>query len=71
VDDKHPKQLVFLGKAIEIVYESDKFNGGGDGKPCYYKHKFHKDDILCTDQDGKQLYVLGSKLTVEDRGIVN
>lgn len=71
VDFKNPQQLVYLGKAIEIIYESDKANGGGDGEPCWYRHKFHKDDILCTDQGGKQLYILGSKLTVEDRGIVN
>ncbi len=68
---RNPNQLVYLGRAVEIIYESDKSNGGGDGLPCLYKHKFHKDDILCTDQGGKQLYILGTKLTVEDRGIVN
>jgi len=68
---KKPSQLVYLGRAVAIEYASDKLNGGGDGTMATYRHKFHKDDILCTDQDGKQLYILGSKLTVEDRGIVN
>lgn len=67
-----PEQLVFLGEAIEVVYKSDKINGGGRGRVAYYKHKFSKGTKLYSDERGrKQLYIIGSKLYVNDRGIVN
>lgn len=66
-----PQELVYLGRALAIEYESDKVNGGGDGEPCAYRHEFHKDNILCTDSTGKQLYILGPKLKVEAPGIIN
>lgn len=70
---KNPSRLVLLGRAVEIVYESDKLNGNNvrDGKPALYRHKFHNDDLLCTDPEGKQLYIIGPRLHVEDRGIVD
>lgn len=66
-----PRALVSLGRAIAIEYESDKFNGGGDGEKAIYRHEFHKSDILATDQDAKTLYIIGPKLRVNSRGIVD
>ena len=39
-DFKVPKNLVILGKAVAIEYETDKLNGGGDGKMFTYRHEF-------------------------------
>ena len=65
------ESLVFLGKAVAVEYECEKKNGGGDGSNAIYRHEFHQDDILCCDPSGKMLVVIGPKLRVEDRGIVN
>lgn len=67
----NPLVLVNLGRAVAIEYESDKLNGGGDGKKATYRHKFAPGDVLATDQDGKTLYIIGPKLRVNSRGIVD
>lgn len=64
-----PQQLVRLGRAISIVYLSDKLNGGGDGTPTEFIHEHHKDTYLYTDEKGKQLYLIGPKLKVDEAGI--
>jgi hypothetical protein len=66
-----PKVLVLLGRAVAIEYECDKHNGGGDGTKAIYRHEFHKGDILATDQEAKTLYIIGSRLRVNSRGIVD
>lgn len=66
-----PGSMVILGRAVSITYESDKLNGGGDGEPCLYEHKFHKDDVLVCDESGTMLAIVGPKLKVTHRGIVN
>ena len=66
-----PKRLVFLAEAHSIVYRSDKKNGGGDGRSALYEHKFSKGTLLCTDPAMRQLYIVGKKLKVTDRGIEN
>jgi len=67
-----PKQLIFLGMAKQIVYESDKFNGGGDGKTAHYVHEFETPVKLYMDETGKkQLYLRGERLKVTDAGIEN
>lgn len=33
-----PKELIFIGNAVSLIYESDKF----DGKKRLYKHDFKK-----------------------------
>lgn len=67
-----PKGLVYLGEAVSIVYRCDKLNGGGDGKLAEYEHEFETPVALCMDETGKrQLYLIGKKLKVTDRGIVN
>lgn len=64
--------LVRLGRVHSIVYESDKFNGGGDGKKALYEHKFKRGAHLCTNEKGEKiLIIVGDKIRVTDRGIVN
>lgn len=67
-----PKTLVYLGKAIAIEYECNKWNGGGDGTKAVYRHEFETPCVVCMDERGKkQLYVLGNRLKVTDAGIEN
>lgn len=66
-----PLVLVMLGRAVAIEYESDKLNGGGDGTKATYRHEFAAGDVLATDQDGRTLYVIGPRLRVNSRGIVD
>lgn len=66
-----PLVLVALGRAVSIEYESDKLNGGGDGTKATYRHEFAPGDMLATDQDGRTLYVIGPRLRVNSRGIVD
>lgn len=65
-----PAALVCLGDAKEIVYKCSKRNGGGDGRTALYVHRFGKGDKLYTDPQGKQLYILGGRMRVNSRGIV-
>ena len=65
-----PKGFVILGKAVAIEYRTDKLNGGGDGKSAIYRHEFDKSALLLMDEkQRKQLYIVGEKLVVTDRGI--
>ena len=67
-----PKSLVYLGKAVAIVYESDKKNGGGDGRLNAFIHEFETPVGLYMDERAeKQLYLLGRALRVSDAGIEN
>lgn len=67
-----PKQLIYIGNAVEIVYRSNKFHGGGDGTMAEYKHRFKNGVKLYMDERGKiQLYIKGAKLKVTNRGIEN
>lgn len=69
-----PETLVVLGKAIAIEYECDKINGAPasvSGKKATYRHKFGAGDLVCTDQTRKKLYIIGPRLVVTARGIVN
>jgi hypothetical protein len=67
-----PEQLIEIGKAHKIEYISNKLNGGGDGKPAIYVHRFSAGTKLYMDETGKrQLYIIGSRLHCNERGIVN
>jgi len=67
-----PNTLIYLGKAHAIEYVCDKWNGGGDGTKAIYRHKFAPGARLYMDEKGRmQLYIMGSKIYVNDRGIVN
>lgn len=65
-----PRKLVYLGKAIAIEYQCSKLNGGGDGKTAVYRHEFETPAMVCMDETGrKQLYIVGSQIVVDERGI--
>lgn len=67
-----PRTFVVLGKAVAIEYETDKLNGGGDGKMAVYRHEFETPALVCMDETGKkQLYIVGKDLIVTDEGIEN
>jgi hypothetical protein len=72
-----PKGLIVLGRAVKIEYESDKLNGGGDGKKAVYHHTFKKgrsneSPLLAMDERKRgQLYIIGNRIVVTDRGIEN
>lgn len=69
---KSTRELVCLGDAVEIVYRSDKLNGGGDGKLAEYQHKFARGTKLYCTPDGRNvLYIHGNKLRVRAPGIIN
>lgn len=66
------RELIFLGEAIEIVYKSNKLNGGGDGKYAEYEHKFARGTKLYCTPDGKGVLLIhGPRLRVEEPGIIN
>jgi len=66
------KTLIYLGDVTEIVYRSNKKNGGGDGTMCEYKHKFKKGAHLYMDEKGRtQLYIIGKQIKVREAGIIN
>lgn len=66
-----PENLILLGRAVDITYESDKLNGGGTGRKELFRHAFSRSSMLYTDEKGKQLYILGPALTVKSPGIIN
>lgn len=67
-----PQHLVKLGRVHAIEYESDKWNGGGDGTRAIYRHRFETPATLYMDETGKkQLYIMGSRVKVTRAGIIN
>lgn len=69
IDLQKPEFLIRLGYAKEIVYESTKLNGGGDGTKNCFIHKFDKGTELFTDECGKTLFIIGKRLQVKKSGI--
>lgn len=67
-----PKSLILLGRAVAVVYETDKRNGGGDGMLAEYIHEFETPVALFMDERaGKQLYLIGNRVRVSEAGIEN
>jgi hypothetical protein len=64
------REVVCLGRACEIVYQSDKKNGGGNGHPQKFIHHFGKNVMLYTVPEGDLLLIGGSGMRVTARGIV-
>ena len=63
-----PDTLVALGELVEIVYRSNKW----DGEPKLYRHKTSKPHpMLATDPTGRALYLVGGRVKVTARGLVN
>ena len=67
-----PKSLIHLGRCVGVIYETDKLNGGGDGKSAHYIHEFETPTGLFMDETGKkQLYIVGNALKVTSAGVEN
>ncbi len=65
-----PRALAQLGlRVVAIEYESDKWNGGGDGTRAIYRHEFDRSDRLYYDPESHWLYIHGPKLKVTKAGI--
>jgi hypothetical protein len=61
-----PSVLVRLGKLRGLIYTSDR---GQQGKPRTFVHFLETPPLLACDEEGKQLYVLGGRYRVTQRGI--
>jgi len=67
-----PASLIALGRAVAVIYECKKENGGGDGRLNRFIHEFETPAGLFMDErGGRQLYILGPKIIVTDAGIEN
>lgn len=63
-----PRVLVKLGEIPEIIYRSNKW----EGRMITYTHKTKGPrPILCTDPDGRGLYIIGGRTRVTARGLVD
>lgn len=62
-----PLDWTDAGKAVSILYESDKRNGGGTGKPELFRHPFDPDTRVFVS--GPFLSIVGDKLTVDASGV--
>lgn len=57
-------------EAVEIFYLSRKLNGGGDGRPNRFRHRFARGTLIERSRGG-WVRIRGNGLYVCDRGIVN
>lgn len=64
-----PKRWEELGKAVSILYESDKLNGGGTGKKELFKHNFSPGAMAYGA--GEFLAIVGPRITVDASGVRN
>jgi len=64
-----PKNMVRIGRAMNIVYRSDKFSA--TGKVSKYIHAFQQYPIVSADniRSPKIIAIRGGKLKIERRGI--
>ena len=69
----YPDELVLIGKAHQVRYESNKINGApdDDGTNKLYKHDLDKGSLWATDIHGKGLYLIDPKLEVRPEGLVH
>ena len=59
-------------KAVSVLYESDKLNGGGDGRKNLFRHRFRRGTVVeMGDSEYPCLRIYGPTLYVDDRGICN
>jgi hypothetical protein len=65
VPDKWPAEFAQLGRLVEIVYESDKW----DGRKRLYSHRFGEKPVLVSSKDGR-LFILGGNYRIKNAGIV-
>lgn len=61
-----PRMIVDLGELRALVYRSDR---GRKGRPQTYIHFMETPPRLACDAWGKQLFILGGRYRVTERGI--
>jgi hypothetical protein len=61
-----PDVLVRLGRLKAVIYTSDK---GKRGRPQTYIHFMQRPPCLACDTDGTQLYIVGGRYRITERGI--
>lgn len=63
-----PKSALVIGTLIDIGYVTVR-----DGKTERYRHTFRAASrpLLCSSDDGKQLFIYGGRYNFTDRGIVD
>lgn len=61
-----PPVVIDLGELVGIIYRSDK---GQPGQPQAYIHFMQNPPRLVSNVEGTQLYVVGGRYRVTDRGI--
>lgn len=61
-----PRVVAVFGDIDAIEYSTVR-----DGKPELYRHEFRDKSkpMFCASPDGKQIYILGGKYRVTERGI--
>lgn len=65
-------EVICLGDAVEIVYRSNKLNGGGDGRFAEYVHKFSRGAKLYCTPDGREILLIHSpRIRVSNPGIIH
>lgn len=64
-----PRSWKALGVARSVVYESDKSNGGGTGKPELFIHEFSPGATAYSA--GEFLAIVGDKIRVDASGVRN
>jgi len=67
-----PDGWQYIGEAKSVLYWSSKLNGGGNGRPNLFRHRFDANTIAhrSTENPG-WIRIFGESLYVDDRGIVN
>ena len=61
-----PRVLVRLGRLKAVVYTSDK---GSTDRPLTYIHFMERQPLLTCDTRGRQLYIVGGRYRVTERGL--
>ena len=64
-----PEDWLDMGPALSIVYESDKRNGGGTGKPELFEHEFSPGARAYAS--GRWFAIVGPEIHVNASGVVN
>ena len=60
-----PDKWIFIGKATEINYQSDKF----DGKARHYRHKLKSFGNILISPNGKTILITDLKLQIKKEGL--
>jgi hypothetical protein len=62
-----PKHMAGLGELVEVVYESNKY----DGKKKLYKHRTKRPRPVLATGDGRHVFIVGGNMKATADGLVN